>query len=188
MSDILNKRKITKFTIFLITVFYFLSLKYQGVLLEHFALVGSNYAEHTDFYRFFTVALLHANFTHYLFNALALYQLGSIIEIRLNDSKFFLLFMSMTLLFSSLASWLFMKPNGASVGASGMIFGFLGYFYLIHKEYRVSSTWLNFILLFNLSMPFFIKSIDYRAHLGGLFSGIIVGKILEHYIKNKKNS
>ena len=33
-----------------------------------------------EYYRYFTVALTHANFTHILFNMLALYSLGTAVE------------------------------------------------------------------------------------------------------------
>lgn len=170
---------VTKILVSIVALFFLFSFKYENSLLTLFALVGSDYQEHTQIYRFFTVALLHANFTHFAFNTLALYQLGSVIEIRLKSKKLYLAFISITLFFSSLTSWLFMEPSGASVGASGLIFALLGYFYLIHREYNVSSTWLNFILVLNLSLPFFIKTIDYRAHIGGLMAGLLLGWLLE---------
>ena len=57
-------------------------------LKEKFALAGSGWPQHHEYYRFLTVALVHGGLTLILFNMLALYQLGSIIENALGEVRY----------------------------------------------------------------------------------------------------
>lgn len=166
----------------MLIVTYLLSTNNFEFYTQLLALPGSNYAEHDQYYRLFTLSLLHLNFSHLFFNLFSLYQLGNVVEREFTKSKYLLLLLTLLFL-SSLTSYIFMSPSQVSIGASGMIFGLFGYIFNIADKYGISKKSLYFFLLLNILTPIFIPNIDYKAHLGGLIAGYFIGKKIES--KNK---
>jgi membrane associated rhomboid family serine protease len=46
---------------------------------------------------------------------------------------------------------------------------------------------LGAILLINLALPLFLPNIDWRAHVGGLLTGIVVAFLWEQVASQRKN-
>lgn len=180
----MRKYSITNLMVLTITTLYFVFDSDKERYFYKFALIKESINQPSDIYRFFTVIILHGNITHLLFNMLAFYQLGNVIEERVGRYRFIIVTL-ITTLFASITSFNFMSQYGASIGASGMVFGLMGYFYKIYREYNVSSLSMNVTIALNMALPLFIDNIDYRAHLGGFISGIILYKIIERKDKEK---
>jgi len=162
------------FVVFLLEIFHGGS-KNTEVLIK----LGAKYNPRLwmgDYWRLVTPLFLHAGWEHFLFNSLALLQLGSLVEIFFGHLKFCLIYI-ISGLFGSLAGAIF-RPEMISVGASGAIFGLLGalLYFSIRKPLTARkifgrSLWL--MLGVNLCLGFLIPGIDYYGHLGGLIGGLL---------------
>lgn len=133
-----------------------------------------------EYWRLITPVFLHIGIVHILFNSLALYFLGTVVE-RIYGSMRFLWIYFFAGFFGTLASFLF-NPHLAA-GASGAIFGCFGallFFGLKHRNlfFRTMGTDIIFILLFNLGIGFVIPIIDNYGHLGGLIGGFIAAALI----------
>jgi rhomboid protease GluP len=126
-----------------------------------------------EYWRLFTVALVHGGLFHLAFNLYALHLLGNPVESYFGKRKYIVILL-ISLLAGSLSSALFNNPYSASVGASGMVFGLFGALALIGN--RVGIEWRSIIAIigFNFALGFIIGGIDWRAHLGGLLGGTLI--------------
>ena len=140
------------------------------------------YIQH-EWYRLITAMFLHGGLIHIGFNMMALMQIGPALEELYGSSRYFFLFI-VTGAFGFLVSsfpygpW---SPNN-SLGASGGLLGLVGAMLAITgkrggsymRELR-SRLISNVVILFVLG--FMGMGIDNKAHLGGLASGFVLGKI-----------
>lgn len=129
-----------------------------------------------EWWRLLTPLFLHAGFLHFFMNSYALYQLGTVVERLFGKERFFFIYF-FSGIFGSAASTLF-RPEEISVGASGAIFGLFGglvYFGIrkpaVSRRFFGRSLWMTIGI--NLLLGFTIPGIDYVAHLGGLFGGLL---------------
>ena len=139
-----------------------------------------------EWYRYFTVALTHANFTHILFNMLALYSLGTAVENYFGRAKYsVILFLS--LLSASFTSNYFAATNMPAVGASGMIFGLFGAILVTGRKMGVDYRQTLGVIGINLLITFIPgTNIDWRAHLGGLLGGALITLIIGGFNRPKQ--
>ena len=86
-----------------------------------------------EWYRLFTVALTHGGFLHLGFNMYSLMVLGNPLEAAFGKQKLLIVFF-FSLLTGSLTSAYFASVYGASVGASGAIFGLFGALAIVGKR------------------------------------------------------
>ena len=134
-----------------------------------------------EWWRMFTVVLLHASPMHLLFNMWALYVFGPQIEREVGGARFLALFLATAAAGSALAFHLG-SPRAVGVGASGAIFGLFGVWLAsairrrntAYGRYLLSQ--LGFLLLINAALPLFIRGISWQAHLGGLVAGFVIGE------------
>ena len=129
--------------------------------------------EQGEYWRLFTVALVHGGFFHLGFNLYALHILGTPVELYFGRNKYILILLA-SLIFGSLTSALFNDPFIASVGASGIVFGLFGSLALVGE--RVGIEWRSIIaiVLINFALGFVLGGIDWRAHVGGLLGGTLM--------------
>lgn len=134
-----------------------------------------------EYWRIVTAMFLHHGFIHWAVNSWALYQLGVLYEAMFGSGRFaFIYFVSGAC--ASIASSLTIR--GASVGASGAIFGILGAFIF---SIRRSPQWrhepwtrgllsqLTFWAIVNIALGFTVAYIDNVAHITGLVTGLLLG-------------
>ena len=76
-----------------------------------------------EYWRLWTITLLHGDWIHLAFNMYALYLMGPLVE-QLYGARLFLLFYLLTAAAGSVAS--FVLGDNPAVGASGAIFGLVG--------------------------------------------------------------
>jgi rhomboid protease GluP len=161
-------------------------------LAELGAIVPSYIIEEGQYWRLLTAMFLHGDgtipgaFLHLGLNLFALFQLGSLYEIMFGTRRFVLIYFVAGIA-ASLTST--MRIMGASVGASGAIFGILGAFVFSvwrsprwrhEKAARSMVHQVIFWIIANIAIGFRIPQIDNAAHIGGLVTGLILGAILPH--------
>lgn len=157
------------------TLLFVLARMDQSVVGELFLVNKSNIG--TDYYRIFTSFFLHYNIWHFLCNAYALYIIGSQLESFLGKWRYTAVYL-MSGIAGSLLSMAFIGENGASLGASGAVFGLLGslvyfgYYYRVYLGTVVKSQIIPLIIL-NLAIGFAVPGIDNGAHIGGLIAGVL---------------
>lgn len=141
-----------------------------GSLFEKFALYGP-LVQHGDWWRLITAAFLHGSILHIAFNMLALYWLGSPIEVALGKLRFILVYFASGLAGS--AGALLFTPNSVTVGASGAIFGLLGAGFIL--EWRATGRFGGqylMLIVINLAFTAVVPNISLGGHVGGLIGGI----------------
>jgi membrane associated rhomboid family serine protease len=135
-----------------------------------------------EWWRIFTVVLLHGSITHILFNMWALWVLGPQVERGVGTWPFVSLYLAAAGM-GGVAAYYFGGPFDVGVGASGAIFGLFGIWisWAIHRRNtaygRAVLNQLGFLLLINAAMPFIFPGISWQAHLGGLITGYVIGEI-----------
>lgn len=137
-----------------------------------------------EYWRLFSSIFLHASLTHLAFNGWALYSIGRDIE-AFYGHRWFAAIYFLAGLAGSLA-WYVLGRDGASVGASGAIFGLIGAevaFFLRNRalfgkfgSQRLSN--LAVLIGINLLFGFTVPNINNHAHLGGLTAGFVLGFLL----------
>ena len=130
-----------------------------------------------QWYRLITAAFLHASPSHLVFNMLTLAIVGSPIEAELGRARFVALYL-VSALGGSVASYLLSNPGQIGVGASGAIFGLLGAYFAIARRQRWDTSAILALIVVNLVIGFASTTIDWRAHIGGLVTGTVVGFVM----------
>jgi rhomboid protease GluP len=151
-----------------------------------------------EYWRFVAAMFLHGDGTpsglamHLGFNLVALLQIGSLFETMFGTRRFLFIYFATGIFasFCSAARMAMFSPQGASVGASGAIFGVLGAFiYSIRRSplygrdpgARSLVPQFLFWIVVNIGIGFRVQEIDNSAHLGGLIAGIVLG-LLPHRV------
>ncbi len=133
-----------------------------------------------QYWRLFTAMFLHIGAFHLLFNAYALFAIGTELERIYGPLRFALIYI-LSGLMGSLASYAFSWT--LSAGASGAIFGLIGAlaaFFLLHRERlgawgRARLGNIAFLIAINLFLGFTRPGIDNLGHIGGLIGGLALG-------------
>jgi membrane associated rhomboid family serine protease len=130
-----------------------------------------------EWYRLITVALTHAGLLHLGFNMYSLMVLGNPLEAAFGPRKLLIVFF-VSLCTGSLASAYFASLYGASVGASGAIFGLFGAFAIVGTRIGADIRSIVVIIGINFFIGFAMGGVDWRAHLGGLIGGVVAAQLV----------
>jgi MYXO-CTERM domain-containing protein len=147
-------------------------------------------AQSGQWWRLFTVMVLHAGLIHYLFNSYALYAFGPVLEQALGGPRFLALYVGSG--FVGSAASFALHHTVLSVGASGAIFGLLGALVAFFWRRRRSIGAAPFqnllvILALNLFLTFRLSVIDSLAHVGGLVAGMATMALLDVVPARQRN-
>jgi membrane associated rhomboid family serine protease/Tfp pilus assembly protein PilF len=137
-----------------------------------------------EYYRLWTVTLLHGDLLHLGFNMYALYLAGTIVERWYGPIRYLAFYLACAAA-GSTASFVF-GGDVPSVGASGAIFGLFGVLltagrlhHPVDRQSRAIVSQLMFLIVLNLVFGFASGgSIDNAAHLGGLAAGLWLGALV----------
>lgn len=169
-----------------------LSPAIEQELLRRFASINVLIAE-GEWWRVLTAAFLHGSIPHILFNMYALYLFGPRMELQVGTVPFGLLYLA-SAAGGGAASYIFGPELQVAVGASGAIFGLFGAW--LFAAYKLRATpagrsmfnQLAGLLLINLALPLFIPNIDWRAHVGGLLTGVVIAALWAQFAAGKPNA
>ncbi len=129
-----------------------------------------------------TEPFLHANYGHLFSNTLPFVGIGWVL--MLAGLRTWLTVSALVLVVGGLATWL-VAPSGLIVGASGLIFGWLGY--LIARAYFSRKVRWIFVAvvvlvffgtLLNGLLPSFNSHVSWQAHVCGFAAGIAAAALL----------
>lgn len=137
----------------------------------------------------FISGFLQWTILHLFFNMWFLFSIGSNIERLIGKTKFIILYMLLILL-SGLSVLFLTDPLLFTAGASGALFGLLGFIisYLKMKSLTLSelhNTGLISVLVINVIFTFIYPNISIAGHISGLIFGLIFGAIFA--MLDKKN-
>lgn len=136
-----------------------------------------------EWWRFISFGLVHGGLIHIGFNAYVLVQIGPLVESQLDRGRTLTLITAAQLT-SGIACYLF-SPTSLVVGASGWIFGLMGYGIL--ATHRAGMTpirdslirWSIFVLIFGFLINSYGGGVSNSAHIGGLAGGLAFAMIPE---------
>jgi membrane associated rhomboid family serine protease len=125
---------------------------------------------------------LHASLNHVVANSIPFLALGWMVMLR--EERHFLGVTLAGMIGSGLTAWLFGAPGSVHIGASGVIFGYLGYLMLTGWYTRsFGSIFLSVIvtlawgsLVFGM-MPG-VPGISWQAHIGGFLGGVFAARLV----------
>ncbi|HYH60104.1 MAG TPA: rhomboid family intramembrane serine protease [Thermoleophilaceae bacterium] len=131
-----------------------------------------------EVWRLLTSGFLHAGLLHLMFNAFALYVLGSMLEPAVGRLRFAVIYF-VSLLTGSFGA-LLVEPDALTVGASGAIFGLMGAAIVVmrHRGINPMESGLGLWLGLNLVFTFAIPGISIGGHLGGLVGGALAAALM----------
>lgn len=167
---------------------YIISLIYPNLILY-----GYNYKdyiiEYKEYYRLITYMFLHGGIIHLFCNMYSLYVIGNEIENKYGYIRYILIYL-ISGITGGLLSLVF--NNGASLGASGAIFGLLGsllYFGYNYRLYFKDSLVKQIIpvIILNLVLGFSVSGIDNACHIGGLIGGYLASMAIGITSDSKNN-
>jgi len=140
---------------------------------------------HGEYWRLATYSFLHFNGVHLLVNVLLLFWIAGILERRagaaLTGAIYLCSVLSSALVILLVHSW--HPKTGATVGASGGMFGLVGATLVI--SYRNAGfidqatrlrTWLWLVLFIGLAVSV-LPEISMAGHVGGLIGGVLVASV-----------
>jgi rhomboid protease GluP len=155
------------------------ALTTDNALLSHGALLGIDVLN-GEWWRIVTSAFLHGSEIHILFNMIALWQVGTFVELIYGTPRYAFMYF-----FAALGSGLaitYFTPNDVTIGASGAIFGLFGA--LGVAALRMGERGRNIlkqtigIIVINLVIGFTLPNISNAGHIGGLVFGTLAGLAL----------
>lgn len=183
-----------------INIFIFLLIGLAGAglwsyNLHGFEYLGANLADttlgHGQWWRLLSYQFMHAGYVHLIGNMFALLMIGVYLEPILGRVRFLVFYLICGMAGGLLG--LYIHPFYYAVGASGAIFGMYGVFLalltsdLIEKHTRkaIFSTLIFFLSLHLLAGLQGV--VDNSAHIGGIITGFMLGKISTAAIKADKS-
>jgi len=125
-----------------------------------------------------TAPFLHVSFTHIESNSGPLFIFGFLAAYR--GVGRFLSLTGLVIVTSGLAAWLFGDPGTIAVGASGVVFGYLGYI-LVRGFFdrRGIDIMIGAVMALCFAYQFTVllpkAGVGYQAHIGGLVGGLAGG-------------
>jgi membrane associated rhomboid family serine protease len=125
---------------------------------------------------------LHGSLGHLIANTIPFVVLGWFVMLR-ETSDFFIV-SAITMLVGGLGTWLLGSPNSVHIGASGVIFGFLGFLLLRgYFERNFPSILLSLVVGFLYGGTIWgvlptQPGISWQGHLFGFIGGVIAARLL----------
>ncbi len=137
-----------------------------------------------EYWRLFSVVLVHDGILHLAFNMYALYVIGPTVEALYGSTRLLVLYLACGAA-GSIASYVFGGP-APSVGASGAVFGLFGVLLVADRVHKPALTrnargltmQIGVLIGLNLVIGFSVATIDNAAHIGGLLAGCWLGLMM----------
>lgn len=165
-----------------------------GLNLEY--LLGLNYGfQYLKPWQFITYMFLHANFSHLLFNMLALWMFGTVIEQTLGSRRFLYFYLVCGIgaaLIQLIVLYMMVPVNAGpitTIGASGSVFGLLFAFGYLYPNMNIYFYFLiplkaKYFVVFYAVLELYLgikanegDNVAHFAHLGGMLFAFILLKV-----------
>ncbi|HYQ14061.1 MAG TPA: rhomboid family intramembrane serine protease [Solirubrobacterales bacterium] len=148
-----------------------------GSVYRDFSLFGPAVAN-GEWYRLLTAGFLHAGLLHILFNMVALYFLGSLLEPGIGTPRFLAVYF-VSLLAGSFGA-LLITPDTHTVGASGAVFGLMSAAFIVarHRGVEQLAGQIGFYIIINIFFTIGVSGISIGGHFGGLIAGALCGFLI----------
>lgn len=178
-KETLGKAPVTWAIALVCVLVYLLSLSSYQLEVYLFTHFPEDSAQYADVWRFFSHAVVHLSFTHILFNLTYWLIFATMIEKNNGSAKVLMLFVSIALI-SGIVQNFFSGP--AFFGLSGVVYGVLGYVYVMSRfdrrqRYRLPGGFI-YMLLVGIAVGFIGPLVDLHfgnaAHISGLAVGILI--------------
>ncbi|MBD1556421.1 rhomboid family intramembrane serine protease [Vibrio sp. S9_S30] len=156
-------------------------------VIEHLAMTPADILAGKEWWTLFTATFLHGDIMHLAGNMYFLYVVGDNIEDAVGHKKYLALYVFCGIAASLVSFASNMDGLIPSVGASGAIAGFFGIYLLWFRHASLTFMIVVFqkkispILFFLIWLGFNLfgmvmanQGVDYAAHLGGFFAGLLV--------------
>ena len=124
---------------------------------------------------------LHANFNHLIANTVPFLILGWLVMLR--DSRHFLPVTLLSMLGAGLGAWLLGAPGSVHIGASGVVFGYLGFLMLsgwyarsigsVLLSIGVTVIWGGLVAGVLPTQ----SGVSWQGHFGGFIAGLLAAKL-----------
>lgn len=159
---------------------------FPGNVLFYYGAGVNLYIADGQWWRLITPIFLHSTFTHLLFNGFSLAIFGPFLEKLLGTVKFSIFFLSTGIL-ANIATFLINPLTYNHVGASGAIFGLLGFFLYLVLFNKTNFTNNERNTVYTLTgiaviMTFIQPQINVIGHLAGLATGFLTAPL---YLRKK---
>lgn len=134
-----------------------------------------------EVWRMLTSSFLHASPIHLIVNMYALYVFGNFFEGQFGGKKLLVLYVLAGIggsMLSTIVNFIGLTSDDflVSVGASGALFGLLGYL-IAYPYLNIDKMQLYVMLFINLLIGLTIDNINNAAHIGGLLAGVAFARI-----------
>ncbi|MBP3890804.1 MAG: rhomboid family intramembrane serine protease [Solobacterium sp.] len=163
-----------------VIVWFLINMNGREDLVQKYALIPW-YVRQGQWYRIFTVGLIHIQIYHLVMNMYSLYNLGSFLEPFLGHFKF-LVILVLSIIGGSLMVIYFGKRETTTVGISGGLYGLLGaYIILLWRAglFTVPSIRYSIIqVLVVNALISLMPNVSLLGHLGGMLVGLLLGFLL----------
>ena len=141
-----------------------------------------------EYYRLVTSALLHAGWSHLLWNMVSLYLFGGILEWSLGRTNFLLIYFGSVIGGNLLSLYVHRNHDYRAYGASGGVCGIIFAYLLLFPGAGITlylavpiPGWLyaiGFIVISFIAMKGARDNIGHDAHLGGAIVGLLIAAAL----------
>jgi membrane associated rhomboid family serine protease len=127
-----------------------------------------------QYWRLLTSGFLHESILHIAFNMYLLWVLGQMLEPALGSVRFVAVYLT-SLLAGSFGA-LLLEPQALTLGASGAIFGLMGFafFELRNRGIDPFSAGIGWLIVINLGLGLVLNGVSIGAHVGGLVGGSLL--------------
>ncbi|GAB3015369.1 rhomboid family intramembrane serine protease [Nocardioides flavus (ex Wang et al. 2016)] len=134
-----------------------------------------------------TSVFTHVEIWHVALNMFAVFILGPTLEGIVGRTRFLAIYLVSGLASSALVMWLSFE-YGATVGASGAIFGLLGALLVVARKARLNAQWLvqNLVLGAVITVVGW-RMISWQGHLGGFLGGVAAAAIVAYAPKAQRS-
>lgn len=162
-------------------------------LTQHFAYAPLHTSEHplypVELWRMLTSAVVHSpsNAAHLLFNMVALWFIGRVLEPAVGRWRYIALLV-LSALGGSVAVMYLSDPTIPTLGASGAVFGLFGALFILLRASGGQSGGVIVLVGINMLISFTVPNISWQGHLGGLLVGLLCALVIAKIPRGRSRS